>query len=232
MSTVNESAAMDTQPANTLPGAMDEVLSTGVFVTFEGGEGVGKSTHIKILAERLIAAGFGVVQLREPGGTTLSEKIRTLLLDPDSDVAAQAELLLYEAARAQLVTERILPALASGAVVLCDRYLDSTTAYQGYGRRIDLALIAQANQLGSLGVLPTRTILMVDNWQEALARARALGTDRLEAEDFDFHQRVNLGFEQIAADHKDRVRIVRLQKSIEATAELIYAELADLFEAT
>ena len=210
---------------------MSENDRNGILITFEGGEGVGKSTHIKILAARLAADGFDVVTLREPGGTVVSEKIRTLLLDPENaGLAPRTELLLYEAARAQLVTECILPALQRGAVVLCDRYLDSTTAYQGYGRGLDIQLVTLANRLGSLGVMPTRTVLLVDDWQLALDRARLQGADRLEAENHEFHRMVNVGFARIASEDPGRVKVVELQDDIRATASLVFAAVADLFE--
>jgi len=202
----------------------------GLFITFEGGEGVGKSTHLSILAKRLQAAGIEVLCLREPGGTDISEKIRAIVLDPENDeISEQTELLLYEAARAQLVSQRIKPALTSGLVVLCDRYLDSTVAYQGYGRKLGPVLVNQANQLGSLGLMPARTILLIDDMQTALTRARALGTDRLEAENLDFHQRVTEGFQEVAKSHPDRIRIVQVQSDWESTAELVFAAVADLF---
>ena len=208
----------------------NEGLSTGVFITFEGGEGVGKSTHVKILAARLEAAGLDVEVMREPGGTKISELIRGILLDEaNDDLVDRAELLLYQAARAQLVIERIMPALARGAVVLCDRYFDSTTAYQGFGRKMPLDLVEQANLLGSAGLVPMRTILLIDNWELALERARDLGSDRLESENLEFHRRVELGFDDVFRHNQDRIVKVQLQEQIWQTAELVFKAVKDLF---
>jgi len=204
--------------------------SRGIFISFEGGEGVGKSTHIKLLAHRLRAAGIDVLCLREPGGTAIGEQIRAILLDPaNKELTAMSELLLYEAARAQLVTEQILPALARGSVVLCDRYLDSTAAYQGYGRQIEQQIVTTANQLGSLGVLPDRTLVLIDDLNEALFRARELGADRLEAESDDFHQRVHNGFLVLAEQQAERIRLVRIAQDKRATAQAVFQAVADLF---
>ncbi|MCL2136241.1 MAG: dTMP kinase [Coriobacteriia bacterium] len=202
----------------------------GTFITFEGGEGVGKTTHIQILAAHLTAAGLDVVCLREPGGTQISEKIRQILLDSqNAEISVRTELLLYEAARAQLVTERILPSLQKGVTVLCDRYLDSTIAYQGYGRGLPLSLVEEANRLGSLGLMPTRTVLLVDDWEQALRRARLQGADRLEAQNLDFHRRVNEGFLELAAQNPKRIRRVFLQDDAQSTADLVFQAVSDLF---
>ena len=142
----------------------------GTFLSLEGIDGCGKSTQAALLADRLEAAGHEVVRLREPGGTAISEKIRTILLDPENGAMAdECELLLYEASRAQLVREVIAPALARGAVVVCDRYLDSTYAYQAGGRGLDAALVVRCNELGSCGVLPDRTLVLDLNCEDALA---------------------------------------------------------------
>ncbi|MDR0459158.1 MAG: dTMP kinase [Coriobacteriales bacterium] len=204
--------------------------SRGIFISFEGGEGVGKSTHISLLAHRLRAAGIDVLCLREPGGTVIGEQIRAILLDPaNKELTAMSELLLYEAARAQLVTEQILPALARGSVVLCDRYLDSTAAYQGFGRQIEQQIVASANQLGSLGVLPDRTLVLIDDLSEALFRARESGADRLEAESDDFHQRVQNGFLILAEQQAERIRLIEIAQDKRATAQAVFQAVADLF---
>ncbi len=133
----------------------------GVFITFEGGDGVGKTTHIELLAHTLKEHGHEVVCVREPGGTKIGEEVRETLLDPENkEMSERCELLLYVAARAQIVSEVISPALERGAVVLCDRFIDSTLAYQGYARGIDKAFIDSANAFASMGVFPHRTILL------------------------------------------------------------------------
>ena len=136
----------------------------GVFITLEGADGCGKSTQAALLETRLAALGREVVRLREPGGTAISEKVRALLLDPaNEDMSPECELLLYEASRAQLTRQVIKPALACGAVVLCDRYYDSTYAYQAGGRGLDEALVRRANELGSCGRVPDRTLVLDDH---------------------------------------------------------------------
>ncbi|MCL2150711.1 MAG: dTMP kinase [Coriobacteriia bacterium] len=202
----------------------------GVFISFEGGEGVGKSTHVRLLAARLEAAGLDVVCLREPGGTPIGEKIRTILLDPaNTGMSPMTELLLYEAARSQLVSERIRPALEAGSVVLCDRYLDSTAAYQGAGRSINPELIEQANALGSQKVLPDRTIVLLDDLEPALGRATEAGADRLEAEGLAFHRRVAQGFQELALANPGRIHIVKIAEDKRETAWLVFQAVADLF---
>ncbi|MFZ2757035.1 MAG: dTMP kinase, partial [Atopobiaceae bacterium] len=153
----------------------------GVFVTLEGIDGCGKSTQVARLVSVLESSGREVVALREPGGTNISEKIRALLLDPaNGEMSAQCELMLYEAARAQLVREVIEPALERGAVVVCDRFYDSTTAYQCVARGLDARLVGIANSLGSCGVAPDVTLLFDIDPEVAFARATAGGADRLE----------------------------------------------------
>ncbi len=174
--------------------------ATGTFITFEGGEGTGKSTQIRLLAERLEAAGLTVRALREPGGTVVGEAVRRILLDPDhAELGVSTEILLYEASRAQLVDEVIRPALEAGEVVLCDRFFDSTTAYQGYARGIDLARIDALNAAATGGLVPDRTLVLDIDPAIGIRRATAESADRLEAEDLGFHVRVRDGFLAIAA---------------------------------
>lgn len=204
----------------------------GTFITFEGGDGVGKSTHIRLLAERLTAHGLEVVCVREPGGTAIGEALRAIVLDPANNaMAPQAELLVYEAARAQIVAEVIEPALARGAVVLCDRFYDSTVAYQAFARGLDRSFVEAANRFATGGIAPDRTILLVcADAEEGLARAQELAEpDRLEQEGAAFHRKVAAGFAALAAEEPQRVRTVASHGSVEATAAAIAVELADLF---
>ena len=202
----------------------------GVFITFEGGEGVGKSTQILLLALRLEAAGIEVLRLREPGGTRIGEKIRAILLDPENtDLDDVSELLLYEAARSQLVSQVIKPALDRGATVLCDRFTDSTLAYQGAARELGFDLVERANHLGSQGLKPHRTIVLMHDIEEALNRAIKEGADRLEAEGLDFHRKVMRGFIQVAERYPERVCLVQSLSNKAETAEAVFAELKDLF---
>lgn len=203
----------------------------GVFVTFEGGDGVGKSTHIRYVANELRRAGREVVCLREPGGTGIGESLRAMVLDPDNgEISSEAELLMYEAARAQLVREVIRPALERGAVVLCDRFSDSTIAYQAYGRGLPLDFVRRANAFATGGIVPDRTILLVlGNTRKSLARATGPGTgDRMEQAGEVFHSRVNRAFLKLAKRDSKRIRIVRSSSSRKATAAAVAAELADI----
>ena len=195
----------------------------GKLITFEGGEGVGKSTQIKLLAQTLEAAGHEVLTLREPGSSTISESIRDILLDADNKkLSPRAELLLYEAARAQLTEEVIKPALKSGTIVLCDRFFDSTTAYQGFGRTLDINEIKQLNLYATGGIVPNLSIVLDLPPQVGLARAAKTGTpDRLESENLDFHKKVREGFLAIAAAEPERVFILDASKCAEALAEEI-----------
>lgn len=205
----------------------------GIFITFEGGEGAGKSTHIRFLAEALEEHGHEVLCLREPGGTAVGETLRSIVLDPDNaDLSDEAELLIYEAARAQIVSEVIAPALGRGAVVLCDRFYDSTVAYQVFGRGLDRAFVTAANEFACQGIHPDRTILLtVGGTADAgLKRATHHGeADRLELEGCQFHDRVNQGFMRIALAEPERIRIVASAERKSDTARAVFAELADLF---
>ena len=201
----------------------------GAFVTFEGGEGSGKSTQIRLLAEKLEAAGLTVRTLREPGGTVVGEAIRRILLDPaHAEMGVSAEILLYEASRAQLVDQVIRPALEAGEVVLCDRFYDSTTAYQGYARGVDLARIAALNHAATGGLEPDRTLVLDIDPALGIARATAETTDRLESEDLAFHKRVRDGFLAIAVAEPARVRIVDASGTAEKVADRVAAALTDM----
>lgn len=209
-----------------------DALSPGVFVTFEGGEGAGKSTHIAILADALRASGREVIRLREPGGTRIGEQLRSVVLDPaNAEMADMCELFIYEAARAQLVREKIAPALARGAVVLCDRFCDSTLAYQAYGRGLDADCVRRANELACQGVVPDRTVVLeAPSAASGLARAASVAqADRLEQAGEAFHARVNEAFRAIAAADPQRVRLVASRDSIQETARGVYAALGGLF---
>ena len=223
-------AGSDTQGAP-VGGQLEGNSPRGVFVTFEGGDGVGKSTHIRYVANELRLAGREVVCLREPGGTGIGESLRAMVLDPDNgEISSEAELLMYEAARAQLVREVIRPALERGAVVLCDRFSDSTIAYQAYGRGLPLDFVRRANAFATGGIVPDCTILLVlGNTRKSLARATGAGTgDRMEQAGEVFHSRVNRAFLKLAKRDPKRIRIVRSSSSRKATAAAVAAELADI----
>ncbi|MCL1797582.1 MAG: dTMP kinase [Eggerthellaceae bacterium] len=207
--------------------------SRGIFITFEGGEGAGKSTHINFLAEVLEEHGYEVLRLREPGGTVIGEKLREIVLDAaHQEMSHEAELLIYEAARAQIVAEVIKPALERGAVVLCDRFFDSTLAYQVYGRGLDATFVKQVNDFAVQGAIPQRTIVLSCGRAArcGLERATKHGvTDRLESAGEDFHTRVNEAFLELAKDYPERIRVVESQDLKSQTACAVFAALKDLF---
>lgn len=201
----------------------------GSFITLEGADGCGKSTQSAILADRIAATGREVVRLREPGGTAVSEKIRALVLDPEnSEMASECELLLFEASRAQLVRQVIEPALARGAVVVCDRFYDSTFAYQAAGRSLAEQTIRAANALGSCGVAPDRTLVLDMDTDAALSRATRDGADRMEAEGVAFQRRVREGYLRLVAEEPRRVRRVDATGTVEEVAGRLADALADL----
>lgn len=176
----------------------------GTFVTLEGPEGAGKTTQLKLLSKLLESLGHKHIVTRDPGGTALGKQIRRILLNPETTVEPVTELLLYEADRAQHVQEIIIPALKQGSIVLCDRYTDSTLAYQGYGRGLSLALINQLNEIATGGLKPSLTILFDIASEEGLARLHPSGHDRLEREAIEFHQKVRQGYLQLASQEPHR----------------------------
>ncbi|MHB9003477.1 MAG: dTMP kinase [Coriobacteriia bacterium] len=181
----------------------------GVFITLEGGEGSGKTTQMARLGDVLSSAGLEVLTLREPGATSLGELLRDAVLNPaHGEVDPRAELLLYEAARAQLVSERILPALARGAVVIDDRHADSSVAYQGYGRGIPVESVEMLNEFATAGLLPDLTLLFDMDTEIGMARATKGGADRLEAAGEEFHARVRSGFLRMAAAEPERFVVI------------------------
>lgn len=173
-----------------------------MFITLEGGEGVGKTTQQALLAERLQREGYACVSTREPGGTALGRALREILLHGDP-LTPLAELFLYAADRAEHVQKCILPALAAGQVVVCDRFTDSTLAYQGYGRGLNLEQIRQLNHLATGGLQPQLTLWLDLAPEVGLARSR-LG-DKLEQEHLEFHRRVYRGFQALAAAEPQRI---------------------------
>ncbi len=191
------------------------------FITFEGIEGCGKTTQIRLLGSALSLSGKKVVLTREPGGCKISDKIRAILLDSEnSEMTPLAELLLYAAARAQHINEIIRPALDTGDIVLCDRYTDATVAYQGFARGIDLSLINRLNETATNGCNPNLTILIdcpvETGLERALARIEAgsasdsshLREERFEKESLEFHQKVRNGYLALAARSPDRFVVI------------------------
>lgn len=197
----------------------------GCFISLEGIEGTGKSTQAKLLAEYLQHRGHAVVRTQEPGGTTISLKIREILLSLESsNMDPVTELLLYNAARVQHIREVIGPALARGEVVVSDRFSDSTLAYQGYGRGIDRSMIDALDAIATKGMRPDLTLLLDIDVETGLQRNRKINKrDRLELEDITFHEKVRKGFFEIAAKEPERVRIIDCRGSIESIHENISA---------
>lgn len=198
-----------------------------LFVTFEGIEGSGKSTHLRRLGQHLRARGHGVVETREPGGTVAGEAVRALLLGAETvPLTPLAELLLYCADRAQHVHEVVAPALAAGRVVLCDRFSDSTIAYQSYGRGLDLARLRVLDAEARDGVVPVLTFLFDCPVEEGLARAKARGGagDRFEREVVAFHERVRQGFHELARAEPARFRVLDTSAPIDHVHAAIVAE--------
>jgi dTMP kinase len=190
-----------------VPGTSIPVGSiAGVFISLEGLDGCGKTTQAALLAEAAERAGREVVRVREPGGTAPGERIRALLLDPGLEIAPWAEALLYAAARAQLVDEVIRPALARGATVIADRYVDSSLAYQGWARGLGVDEVLEVNRVATEGLLPDRTVLLVLAAEDAAGRRGA--PDRIEAEGDAFHRAVADGFADAADRFTGRIAVV------------------------
>ena len=205
----------------------------GLVLTLEGIDGCGKTTQAARLADALEAAGCDVVRLREPGGTDISEKIRGLLLDPsNAEMCPECELLLYEASRAQLVRQVISPALERGAVVVCDRFFDSTLAYQEAARGLSSQVVRTANGLGSCGVTPHRTVVLDLEPAQALSRATAGGADRLEAEGLAFQQRVRDGYLRLVGEEPERVHLVDASGTPDEVYFALLGTLADVLPAS
>lgn len=194
-----------------------------MFVTFEGIDGSGKSTQAELLRARLVADGYDVVLTREPGGTELGERIRDLLLH-GGHVSPWAEALLYAASRAQHVDEVVRPALERGAWVVCDRYVDSSVAYQGAGRGLGLDRVLDLNLAAVAGLMPERTFLLSLDVTELPARLSG-DHDRLEREPGDFHARVAEGYDELAGRFPERIVVLDASLAPEVLAEEVYGAL-------
>ncbi|OEG69957.1 hypothetical protein ATZ36_06795 [Candidatus Endomicrobiellum trichonymphae] len=198
-----------------------------LFITFEGGESSGKTTHSRLLKKYLEEKGYEVLLTREPDGA-----VRDILLNPDLNIVPLSELFLFEAARAQHVKKIVFPALRAGKVVICDRFTDSTVAYQGYGRKLDLQLIDRLNSVASFGLIPVLTIYLDISISEVfLNKSKKLNKkiccDRIERESLQFHERVREGYRSQAEKYPERIKIVKTQETFEKTEALI-REIIDL----
>lgn len=208
----------------------------GLFITFEGIDGSGKTTQIRLLYDYLVKEGYSVVLTREPGGTRIGDNIRGLLLDPENrEMTDRTEVLLYAASRAQHVQEVILPAVESGKIVLCDRFVDASLAYQGYGQDGALDEIVGINQYATGKVKPDRTYMLMLSLEKSRERlqirfAEEEGPDRIELKPVTYHSRVWHGFNKIASENPHRIRQVNAGGSIEEIQEEIYKDFMAFLE--
>jgi len=201
----------------------------GKFITFEGSEGCGKSTQSELLYQYLKRKGLSVIYLREPGGSRISEKIRKVLLDPQNHITPICEMLLYMAARAQIVEEVIGPAICQGKIVICDRFLDSTLAYQGFGLGIDIKLIRSLGNFATQGIKPDLTIFLDLPVKQGLDY-RKKKLDRIEKRTLAYHFRVRRGYLKLAASEPQRIKIVRVDDDKNKTQGKIRELIAGLIK--
>lgn len=202
-------------------------MKQGLFVTAEGTDGSGKTTQIALMKDYLQRKGYEVLLTREPGGTEIGEKIRTIILDPQNKgMSETTEMILYAAARAQLVYEVIRPALDMGRIVICDRFIDSSYAYQGFGRGIDKNIIEEINRAALGGLVPDITFFFDISPEIALKRRiESTGRDRIESEEMDFHMRVYRGYKELAILYPERIRTIDSRRSVEEISEDIIASI-------
>lgn len=203
-----------------------------LFITFEGGEGCGKSTQARALWSRLSRCGIPVQLTHEPGGTVLGNHLRRLLKRKRQDeISPQAELLLFAACRSQLVSNVIRPSLENGKVVICDRFADSTTAYQGYGRGIDLATVTATNKLATQGNRPDLTVLLDIAAATGLSRKQARTKDRFESEEIAFHHTVRDGYLKLAAEEPNRWLVIDATLPKARISRIIWDRVNQLLQA-
>ena len=199
-------------------------------ISFEGIDGSGKTTQISSLEKRLKDAGYEVLILREPGGTIISENIRNILLDSKNDISSETEMMLFLSARSQMTYEAIVPALEKDVFVICDRFADSTLAYQGYGRGLNIDLIRSLNSFVTLGLIPQVTFYLNINATESMDRRSDITQDRMESEGHEFMNRVKGGYDQIAKDHSDRIMIIDGSQRVDPISEHIWKKLIQTYK--
>ncbi len=223
---------------------VNPISNRGLFITFEGPDGAGKTTQLHLLSRYLVEEkNLDVVVTREPGGTAISDRIREILLNPELDeMMAETEILLYAASRAQHVREKILPALSRGQIVLCDRFVDASVAYQGYGGGISIAKIQKVNTFATGGLTPDRTYLL--DLPEEIGRERILKRqratnidssmvlDRIEQKELAYHKRVRRGFQEIARDASQRIVKIDANQSEQDIHDLIKKDILSLLNET
>lgn len=206
-------------------------MQRGLLITFEGIDGCGKTTQVRLLIENLKRHELEYCLFREPGGTDIGEKIRTILLDKDHiKMLPPTEILLYSASRYQLTAESIRPALQQNKVVLCDRFFDSTTAYQGYGRSIDLDFVEQLNRFATEELIPDLTFILDISEAERRRRIHTKDLDRLERENQDFQERVREGFLILAKRNPARIIVLDGNQSAEALSKEIWAQFQKKYQ--
>ena len=196
----------------------------GYFITLEGPDGSGKTTVADIICEKLLADGIQVVHTREPGGIAISEDIRNIILDPKNTMMdAKTEALLYAASRRQHLVEKVLPAVKQGKIVICERFVDSSLAYQGFGRQIGMDEVLGINLFAIDNIYPDMTIYLDVDEQVGLDRLKdRTFKDRLDQESIDFHHRVKKGYEEVLKRFKDRIQIVDASKTKEEVIQDVY----------
>lgn len=204
----------------------------GKLITFEGPEGSGKSTQSRLLCEYLEEKGISFLYVREPGGTEVGEKIRNILLDPESATGTPTnECLLFLAARAQLVETKLRPALEDGKVVVLDRFTDSTIAYQGYGSGLDIDFIKELNNFTTGEIKPDLTIYLDIESEEGLKRSsKNHPQDRMEAKGLDYHQRVRDGYRELAKAEPERIKLIPVRDEVNETQGLVREEVNKLLK--
>lgn len=203
-----------------------KTLKKGLFITFEGPEGCGKSTQSKLIYEYLSCRSYDCLYTREPGGTALGERVRAILLDSvEINITDLTELLLFEANRSQLIAELIRPAIKDKKIVICDRFSDATMSYQGYGGKIPLNTIKSVDDIATGSLSPDLTILLDIDTVTGLKRASSKGMDRMESKDISYHRRVRRGYLELAKKYPKRIKIIKVKGAIEEVQAIVRREV-------
>ena len=208
-------------------------MKKGIFITFEGNDGAGKTTVCKAIYKKLLEQGYDVIYTREPGGSQIAEKIRDILLNPHNQAMdPRTEALLYAASRRQHLVEKILPALEKKQIVLCDRFIDSSLAYQGYARKIGMSSIWSINQFAIDGHMPDRTIFLSVSIETGQKRMDIRGEkNRLDLEANDFHQTVRKGYEILCEQQKDRIVVIDAEPELDTVIHQTMASVLEVVHA-
>ncbi|HPJ21297.1 MAG TPA: dTMP kinase [Clostridia bacterium] len=207
-------------------------MKKGLFISIEGLDGSGKSTQVRYIQEYLHGRNIRTLLLREPGGTKIGEKVRDILLDArNTEMDSVAEMLLYASSRAQIMAEKVIPALEDGITVICDRFIDSSIAYQGYGRELDINEVYNVNYTAVRHILPDITFFLDQHPDTSLRRRKeASKADRLENEKMEFHNRVYKGYKELCSRYPERIKVLDAGESIEEIGEKITKHLESFLE--